>query len=191
MDNISIININNSQYKLLNDLITKQSEEHLEQFATMLCSTQKKDDNSECLIADSLEQWVSDNLEQTETSVEPISWEWLLFNINQKNKAKDYRISTVVSVHTHPEWYGVKQPLDAFDRDTFINWTRAFRNSGIDMINGIIANDGMKFYRWNEITQSFNNVILQVEKTFIPSTLPDNYRHSYSQGSNGANGPER
>ena len=150
MHNISILNINNSQYDLLIDLIAKQAEENLEQFATMLCSTKQDNDGHTYLEADSLEEWDKENLRQTETSVEPISWNFVTYNIHSKNMGPDYKVSTVVSVHTHPYWYGVNHPLDDFDRDTFKSWTNAFRNGGIDMINGILSKDGMKFYRWNK-----------------------------------------
>ncbi len=179
MGDIVILKINDSQYNVLIDLIVKQSKERKEQFATMLCSTKVDDDGSTYLEADGLEEWSKDNLTQTETTVEPISWDFVTSNIDNLNMATDYKVSTVVSIHTHPEWCRTNHELDDDDRETFINWTRAFRNGGIDMINGIMSRDGMKFYRWNERTQSFENVVLQVEDRLLPSTLPENIRQEY------------
>ena len=158
-------------------------KERKEQFATILCRTAIDDYGFEYLIADDFQIWPSENLEQSEVFVSPKSWDWVTSNILTKNKADDYHISTVVSLHTHPEWFGTDRNLDADDTETFKIWTQAFRNAGIDMINGIVSsNGGLKLYRYNSETDTFDNIICQgsyinekgkEDVTSFESTLPE------------------
>lgn len=168
-----ILQLNNGQFDLITDMVIKQNKEKKEQFATILCKTIIDDDGFECLIAEDFQQWPEENLEQTEVSVSPKSFDWVNSNILNKNRATDYHISTIVSLHTHPEWFGSDRSLDADDTETFKIWTQAYRNAGIDMINGIVSSNGsLKLYRYNSDTDCFENVICQVERNFVQSTLP-------------------
>lgn len=168
-----IIQLNDRQFDLVAEMVLQQNKERKEQFATILCKSVIDDDGFECLVAEDFQCWPSDNLEQTESSVSPKSWDWVTFNILNKNKATDYHISAIVSLHTHPNWFGVNENLDDDDAQTFKMWTQAFRNAGIDMINGIVSSNGsLKLYRYEQRTDSFENVICQVGNEFVQSTLP-------------------
>lgn len=168
-----IMQLSNGQFDLVTEMVLQQKRERKEQFATILCKSVIDDDGFEYLVADDFQYWPSNNLEQTEGSVSPESWDWVTANILSKNKAADYRISTVVSLHTHPGWFGTNGNLDATDTQTFKMWTQVFRSVGIDMINGIVSSNGsLKLYRYDQRTDSFENVICQVEDEFVQSTLP-------------------
>ena len=175
--NDKILNINDAQFDCITDMVLKQNKLKKEQFATMLCKTVVDEHGFEVIVADSFDEWPSENLEQTEVSVEPKSWDWLNYNLLEKNKSFDYHISTVVSLHTHPDWFGTERELDSDDTHTFKIWTQAYRDAGIDMINGIVSSNGyLKLYRYNADTDSFDNVICQVGEEFVNSTLPDNVK---------------
>lgn len=174
-----IMQLSDGQFDLVTEMVCQQNKERKEQFATILCKSVIDDDGFECLVADDFQCWPSDNLEQTEGSVSPKSWDWVTANILNKNKAADYQISTVVSLHTHPSWFGTNENLDDDDTQTFKMWTQAFRSARIDMINGIVSSNGsLKLYRYDQRTDSFENVICQVGNEFVQSTLPSKGRGS-------------
>ena len=62
-----VIQLNDSQFDVICNMVMDQNNERLEQFATCLCKTIKDDYGFECLVAEDFQQWPSDTLEQTET----------------------------------------------------------------------------------------------------------------------------
>lgn len=158
------IKMNEAQFDLVVEMILRQQEERKEQFATLI----GKIDSDMNLDVDMFDIWSEDMLNQTETSVEPKeekNWDWVLYNIKQKN------CDFIITLHTHPEWFG-SQILDATDSQTFKEWSNFFQEqmNEVICINGIAAeNGGLMFIIYDKKTDKFTRVDYQVENQIIPS----------------------
>lgn len=148
----------------ISEMIIKSQNEKQEQFATMIG---KSNENGDLEVED-FEIWDSKDLEQTQTTVTPISdkhWETIGFNMNAKN------CDFIVTMHTHPEFYGTNpRGLDKYDVQTFKKWTKNFENfTGRICINGIVTErDGILLTYYNKDLDEFKKIeyeIIQSKKT--------------------------
>lgn len=139
----------------ISDMLAKQEEEQLEQFATMI----GKYDNNDCLVVESFELWDNSKLNQTQTTVEPNSdtlWDAIAFNMESQN------CDFIITLHTHPESYGTNPSgvIDENDTQAFKHWTQNFEDFGGRIcLNGIVTRrDGLLLTYYNKIIKRFVDV---------------------------------
>ena len=155
------IELNKSMTQMIFIMNEKQKNEKKEQFATGYGKIKKGN-----LVLDTFEEWPDELFDlRTETSItiKDGAWDWVITNM--ENKEADF----IITLHTHPEWYGTNQPLDNDDYTTFKDWDEYFKNNylrdNIININGIYSNNGgLKFYLYDEKSKDFMNVDFDVNE---------------------------
>lgn len=144
--------------QLIVDMLVKQEQEHLEQFATIMGKY-----TNDGLVTEHFEIWDNSLLEQTRTTVTPASQKmWNAIGENMKMKNADF----LITLHTHPEEYGTNPTgrLDSSDTKAFKDWTQNFDDfSNRICINGIVTGkDGLLLTYYNKEKDNFITIPYEV-----------------------------
>lgn len=144
---------NQSTIDVILDMIYRQESEGKEQFATGFGKIRNGQ-----FVLDCFQDW-PDYLFEDRTAGSIITkenaWDWVLKNIDTKDA--DF----VLTMHTHPSWYGVNRPLNQYDEDTFRTWSELFRTrlGNVICINAIVSHgQKMKLYFYNHEKNSFTEL---------------------------------
>lgn len=151
---------NQSMYNVIIEMGKRQETEKQEQFGTGYGQIRLDENGEEVLYLDTFESWPREILGASASDSIEISqeaWGWVLENMYSKDA------NFLVTIHTHPEWYGTDRNLNTTDRETFESWSNFFSSQykipDLININGIYSpNGGLRLYIFDKKTREFKYV---------------------------------